>query len=172
MSNIKITLGDITKLSVDCIVNAANGTLLGGGGVDGEIHSAAGPQLKKACYKLGGCKVGQAKITKGYNLPAKFIIHTVGPYYTGHENDPIDLASCYSNSLRLAMANNLHSIAFPSISTGVYQYPKEKAAKIALETVNNFLSSNDYEFKITFVCYSSASFEIYKRIAKELGILC
>jgi O-acetyl-ADP-ribose deacetylase len=166
MTQIKLIKEDITKLSVDVIVNAANKTLLGGGGVDGAIHSAAGPKLLSECKKLGGCKTGEAKITKGFNLPAKFIIHTVGPIY-GRENDREKelLAACYHNSLILAQTNNLKTIAFPAISTGVYGYPKEEAAKIAIETVKKFIAVNPNIFKeIIFVAYGEDDYSVYKNL--------
>lgn len=154
MSCIKNHVGDITKLKVDAIVNAANSSLLGGGGVDGCIHRAAGPQLLEECRLLSGCRTGEAKITKGYNLPAKHVIHTVGPIYSGSPSDPEMLRNCYWNSLNVAKANDLHSIAFPGISTGVYGYPKEEAAEIALNTVKEWLDANsDYEIEVTFVTF-------------------
>lgn len=140
MHKISIDSGDITKLKLDAIVNAANKSLLGGGGVDGAIHRAAGGELLAECRTLHGCETGEAKITKGYNLPAKHVIHTVGPIYSGSSQDPVKLAACYRNSLELAKANDVHSIAFPAISTGVYGYPKEDAAEIAVKTVKAWLA--------------------------------
>ncbi len=154
MSSIKNHVGDITKLKVDAIVNAANSSLLGGGGVDGCIHRAAGPQLLEECRLLNGCRTGEAKITKGYNLPAKHVIHTVGPIYSGSPSDPEMLRNCYWNSLEVAKANDLHSIAFPGISTGVYGYPKKEAAEIAHSTVEGWIDANsDYEIEVTFVTF-------------------
>ncbi len=141
---VEIHKGDISKLKVDAIVNAANNTLLGGGGVDGAIHRAAGKKLLEECKKLNGCKTGEAKITKGYNLSAKNVIHTVGPVWNGgkHNEDEL-LASCYCNSLKLAVENGIKSIAFPAISTGVYRFPLERATKIAIDEVTKFLKEND-----------------------------
>ncbi len=155
--------GDITKLIVDAIVNAANKSLLGGGGVDGAIHRAAGPLLQEECKTLGGCQTGEAKITKGYNLPARFVIHTVGPIY-GQENGRESelLASCYGHSLELAQKNNLKTIVFPSISTGAYGYPIEEAAKAAVKIVKEFIASNDWFDKIIFVLFSDNDLEVYK----------
>ena len=155
--------GDITKLEVDAIVNAANPTLLGGGGVDGAIHRAAGVKLLAKCITLGGCATGEAKITKGYNLPARFVIHTPGPvWYGGGRNEPALLASCYRNSLRLALENGCRSVAFPCISTGIYGYPKEDATKIAIETVASFQSEHPDAVEVTFCCFSEADAQLYR----------
>src|SRR5205085_12114673 len=141
---IEIVKGDITKLRVDAVVNAANSSLLGGGGVDGAIHRAAGPQLVAECRLLGGCQTGQAKITGGYNLPAKFVIHTVGPVWNGGaQGEPALLASCYRNSLALALKNSIESIAFPAISCGIYGYPVAEAVEIARRETLDFLSRHD-----------------------------
>ena len=165
MSSIKYHVGDITKLKVDAIVNAANSSLLGGGGVDGAIHRAAGPKLLEECRTLNGCRTGEAKITGGYNLPAKHVIHTVGPIYSGSKYDAEDLRNCYWNSLEVARNNDLHSIAFPGISTGVYGYPKREAAEIALATVKEWLWKHaDYEMEVTIVNFSQADYEVYKGI--------
>ena len=164
---IKIIKGDITKIKVDAIVNAANKTLLGGGGVDGAIHRAAGPKLLEECKKLGGCETGEAKITKGYNLPARYVIHTVGPIWQGGEyNEEENLASCYKNSLKLAVENKIKSIAFPSISTGVYGFPIEKAAPIALREVKNFLKRNRAIEQVIFVLFSETDFQIYQNLGR------
>ena len=165
MSLIKYHVGDITKLKVDAIVNAANSTLLGGGGVDGAIHRAAGYGLLEECKTLNGCRTGEAKITRGYNLPAKNVIHTVGPIYSGSQSDPENLRNCYWNSLEVAKENSLHSIAFPGISTGVYGYPKQEAAKIALKTIKDWIKANlDYEMEITIVNYSEGDYQIYQLV--------
>ncbi len=159
---IQIIQGDITKLNIEAIVNAANTSLLGGGGVDGAIHRAAGKGLLEECKKLNGCKTGEAKITKGYNLFAKHVIHTVGPVWRGGNNgEPELLKSAYVNCLNIAVGNNIKSIAFPSISTGIYGYPIEHAAKIAVETANEFLTKNDFIEKIVFVCFSKNDYDIY-----------
>lgn len=159
----KIFVGDITTLECDAIVNAANSSLLGGGGVDGAIHRVAGPKLVEECITLHGCETGDAKITLGYNLPAKHVIHTVGPIYSGDNSDPIKLASCYRRSLEVAKENNLHSIAFSAISTGVYGYPIKAATEIAVKTVRSWLNDNqDYELDVTFCCFSQKIADIYE----------
>ncbi len=167
---IEIHKGDITKLKVDAIVNAANTTLLGGGGVDGAIHRAAGKELLEECKKLNGCKTGEAKITKGYNLSAKYVIHTVGPVWNGgnHNEDEL-LANCYRNSLKLAVENGIKSIAFPAISTGVYRFPLERATKIAIDEVTKFLNDNDEIEKVIFVCFDDETRNIYQRTFKLLS---
>lgn len=158
--------GDITKLSADAIVNAANHSLLGGGGVDGAIHWAAGRELYEECKTLGGCKTGEAKITKGYKLPAKHVIHTVGPIYGKEKGMEAELlASCYKNSLKLAAENNLKTIAFPNISTGVYGYPIQDASKIAIAAVRKFLENEKHHIeKIYFVSFSDADLKVYKNL--------
>ena len=158
----KAIQGDITTLQVDAIVNAANTSLLGGGGVDGAIHRAAGPDLVHECRLLGGCKTGEAKITKGYNLPAKHVIHTVGPVWNGGDkNEREKLASCYRSSMELAEAHGFKSIAFPCISTGIYGFPKEEAAAIAVKTVRSFLENSSHGIEVTFCCFSSSDVGIY-----------
>ena len=165
---LEIFKGDITKLKVDAIVNAANTSLLGGGGVDGAIHRAAGPELLEFNRKLGGCKTGEAKISPGFNLPAKYIIHTVGPvWYGGSHNEDELLANCYTNSLKLAVENIIKTIAFPAISTGVYSFPLERATKIAVEVVKKFIAANKSIEKIIFVCFDDKCYQAYK---KELPI--
>ena len=170
MSKIELCLGDITKLDSEAIVNAANNSLLGGGGVDGAIHRAAGPELLKECRTLNGCKTGEAKITKGYNLKAKYVIHTVGPIYSGSEQDKILLANCYKKSLKLAKENGIKSIAFPAISTGVYAYPIDKATAIAFKTVKEWITANkDYDIKIIFCCFDEATYIPYKKEIEKTG---
>ncbi|MGF7108988.1 O-acetyl-ADP-ribose deacetylase [Treponema pedis] len=162
---IKIIRGDITKLNVDAIVNAANTTLLGGGGVDGAIHKAAGEKLLEECKKLNGCKTGEAKITLGYNLPARFVIHTPGPVYQdGKCGEAELLANSYRNSLQLAFENNCSSVAFPCISAGVYGYPKKEAAKIALKTILEFLQSKNDCMEVFLVCFDTTHEDIYKEL--------
>ncbi|KUL94433.1 hypothetical protein DK26_15745 [Bosea sp. WAO] len=161
---------DITTLSVDAIVNAANNSLLGGGGVDGAIHRAAGPELLQECRQLGGCQTGDAKLTKGYRLPARHVIHTVGPiWHGGREGEAELLASCYRHSLALAAEAGLRTIAFPSISTGVYGYPIEEAAGIAVTTVAAALRSGADLREVTFCCFSSDDLAIYQRRLAEIG---
>ena len=165
-TEIELIQGDITRLNCDAIVNAANRTLLGGGGVDGAIHRAAGPALLEACKDLGGCETGQAKITRGYGLPARFIIHTVGPVWHGGKYQEEELlASCYWNSLKCTQAHRLKTIAFPSISTGAYRFPIRKAAAIAVGTVRRFLEENPESLeKVIFVLFSERDLEIYQKI--------
>lgn len=164
---IEIYKGDITRLKVDAIVNAANTSLLGGGGVDGAIHRAAGPKLLEECRSLNGCRTGEAKITRGYNLPAKYVIHTVGPvWYGGNKNEDELLANCYRNSLRLAAENKIKTIAFPAISTGVYNFPNERAAKIAVQEIKNFLDKDSSIEKIIFVCFDEGTYQIYNNTCK------
>ena len=166
----EIMQGDITKLDVDAIVNAANRSLLGGGGVDGAIHRAAGPELLEECRKLGGCNTGKAKITNGYNLKARHVIHTVGPVYSGKPEDSLLLSQCYFNSLQLASQNNLYSIAFPAISCGVYGYPVDDACRIALDTVCRFLKEEKGSVtKVIFILFSSKNYDIYEKYLKEIS---
>jgi len=161
----EIIFGDITKQKVDAIVNAANTTLLGGGGVDGAIHRAAGPELLEFNRKLGGCKIGEAKLSPGFDLPAKFIIHTVGPAWNaGKNNEDELLANCYKNSLKLATENGVKTIAFPAISTGVYHFPLERATKIAVTEVKMFLERDESIEKVIFVCFDEEIYKIYLRL--------
>jgi O-acetyl-ADP-ribose deacetylase (regulator of RNase III) len=166
---IKIIKGDITKQDVDAIVNAANSSLMGGGGVDGAIHRAGGPKILEECRaivaKQGGCKTGEAVVTSAGNMKAKYVIHTVGPVWrNGSNNEEKLLASAYSNSLKLAVKNNVKSIAFPNISTGIYGFPKDKAAQIAWKTVNDFIASGDNLQEILFVCYDDENYNLYKSL--------
>ena len=162
-------VGDITTLAVDAIVNAANCSLLGGGGVDGAIHRAAGRELLAECRTLGGCETGAAKITKGYRLPARYVIHTVGPVYSGSASDAQFLRSCYRSSLDLAQAHGLHTIAFPAISTGVYGYPKEAAAEIALMTIREWFDAHpDAGMRVTIVSFSAQDDAIYQNLQRAL----
>lgn len=163
MKRIKLIRGDITRMELDAIVNAANNSLLGGGGVDGAIHRAAGPELLAECRTLHGCATGEAKITKGYNLPAKFVIHTVGPVWNdGLHGEPEFLGNCYRNSLELAKRHKLKSIAFPNISTGVYHFPKLYAAEIAINTVMEFMHDNKLPEELIFCVFDDENFSIYK----------
>jgi len=159
---IEIKIGDITREKADAVVNAANTSLMGGGGVDGAIHRAAGPGLLGECRRLGGCKTGEAKITKGYNLPAKFVIHAVGPVWSGGKrNEDSLLAACYANSLRLAKENNAKTVAFPAISTGAYRFPADRASGIALAAVRAFLAENPDMEKVIFVCFDKKTYDEY-----------
>ena len=162
-NQIQVVEGDITKLDCDGIVNAANRSLLGGGGVDGAIHRAAGPELLAECRTLHGCRTGEAKITKGYRLKAKYIIHTVGPIYSGTAEDAAQLADCYRNSLNLAKEHDVHSIAFPAISTGVYGYPLEDATEIAVKTVAQWLGAHAYyAMQVIFCCFDARTERVYQ----------
>jgi len=173
MNKIKIQKGDITKIKVDAVVNAANSSLLGGGGVDGAIHREGGPAILEECKKIrakqGGCYTGEAVITTAGKLPSQFVIHTVGPVWTGHDKEEKDklLMNCYKNSLSLALENNLASIAFPNISTGVYHFPKERAAAIAMQTVQDFLRKSDQLKEVIFVCFDEENYQIYDRIFSQ-----
>ena len=166
---IEIVFGDITKQKVDAIVNAANTTLLGDGGVDGAIHHAAGPELIAECKNLNGCKTGEAKITKGYNLPVKFVIHTVGPIWSGGNNGEDQLlTNCYNNSLKLAVDNQIKTIAFPAISTGVYGFPLERATQIAIKTTADFLISDESIKKVIFICFDKKTYQTYENVLASI----
>ena len=167
-ARISVVQGDITKQKVGAIVNAANSSLLGGGGVDGAIHRAAGCELLDECRTLGGCATGDAKITQGYNLPAKFVIHTVGPVWGGGGSGEDDLlASCYRRSLEVAVENGVKTIAFPCVSTGVYCFPQERAAKVALHEVKKFLAANPAIESAVFVCFLARDYQIYSQLLKD-----
>ena len=164
-SKIDIVRGDITKLDVDAIVNAANTTLLGGGGVDGAIHRAAGPELLAECRALDGCRPGEAKITRGYGLPTRFVIHTVGPVWRGGEHhEPETLMNCYRNSLQLAVENEIKTIAFPAISCGAYGYPIPEAAQVALKAGRDFLATDDSIDKVTFALWGEDIYDAYRQL--------
>ena len=167
-NRVELIKGDITTLDVDAIVNAANHSLLGGGGVDGAIHNAAGPDLLIECEKLNGCETGKSKITGGYRLKAKYIIHTVGPvWYGGYRDENQLLASCYQTSLALAKEKKIKTLAFPGVSTGVYGFPKDLAALIALNETKRFLNKNSYPEKVIFVTYDDDSYEIYRKLLDQ-----
>ncbi|SES84225.1 O-acetyl-ADP-ribose deacetylase (regulator of RNase III), contains Macro domain [Methanococcoides vulcani] len=166
---IVVTKGDIVELDVDAIVNAANNSLLGGGGVDGAIHAAAGPQLLEECRTLKGCPTGEAKITSGYRLPAKWVIHTVGPIWRGGTSGEDEmLARCYRNSLKLAVRNGVRTIAFPSISTGAYGFPVDRASRIAVREIADFLGKDSSIEKVLIVCFNERAFDSYSRALEEL----
>lgn len=168
MKRLEVIKGDITKVEAEAIVNAANNSLLGGGGVDGAIHHAAGPELLEECIKLNGCKTGEAKITKGYRLPAKYVIHTVGPvWYGGNRGEDEMLAACYRNSLQLAKYYGLKTIAFPSISTGVYRFPVARAADIAIGEIKRFLEMDESLKKVQIVCFDDITYKSYENAASE-----
>ncbi len=168
---IEIIEGDITKLAVDAIVNAANEMLLGGAGVDGAIHRVAGPQLLEECLKIGGCPTGEARLTQGYHLPARYVIHTVGPIWAGGvDNEDAMLARAYRSSVTLAVQHTIRSIAFPSISTGSYGFPMERAAPIALRTVRDFLATDSTLQRVIFVCFGEAAYTLYRRFYNALHI--
>jgi len=168
LDRIEVRQGDITQLEVDAIVNAANQSLLGGGGVDGAIHRAAGPELLAECRTIGGCPTGEARITGGYNLPAKFVIHTVGPVYSGKPRDSELLTGCYRSSLRLAVENGIQTIAFPAISCGVYGYPIQEACRIAVNTTGEFLASHPSLKTVVFVLFSEPDRRIYRDYLESL----
>ncbi|KXB05450.1 hypothetical protein AKJ50_00750 [candidate division MSBL1 archaeon SCGC-AAA382A13] len=167
---LELAQGDITKQKTEAVVNAANKRLAPGGGVAGAIHNAAGPKLWKECKKLNGCETGEAKITKGYQLPAKHVIHTVGPVYSDSPKDPELLASCYQESLKLAEKNNIKSITFPAISTGAFGYPTNEAAKIALETVIDYIKNGTGIELIRFVLYNSSTFDVHQETLQSINI--
>jgi O-acetyl-ADP-ribose deacetylase (regulator of RNase III) len=169
---LRVVAGDITQLDVDIIVNAANESLLGGGGVDGAIHHAAGPELLAECRRLGGCPIGEARLTGGYRLLAKYVIHTVGPMYeTGQEGEADQLRRCYHESLRLAAQHEVWTIAFPCVSTGAYGYPKEEACRIATETVLGWLRDHEYPRQVTFCCYEPEDADLYRdRLGAIAGV--
>ena len=166
MTKLRVVKGDITQQQIDAIVNAANTSLLGGGGVDGAIHRAAGPGLLEECRTLNGCKTGEAKITKGYRLPVKYVIHTAGPVWNGGGHGEKELLrNAYSNSLKLAMENSVRTIAFPNISTGVYRFPKNEAAAIAVDTVREFVSTHPLALdEVLFICFDDDNYQLYQKL--------
>lgn len=169
---IEIVKGDITKIETDAIVNAANTSLLGGGGVDGAIHKAAGPELLEACRTLNGCKTAEVKVTMGYDLPSTYIIHTVGPVWSGGENDEDELlALCYKNSLQIAADHDVKELAFPAISTGAFAFPAQRAVRIAVDETITYLLKNDLPKKVIFVCHSDESKKIYEKYLDELELI-
>lgn len=169
MGKIELFRGDITTLEIDAIVNAANRSLLGGGGVDGAIHKIAGKELLEECKMLNGCKTGEAKFTKGYNLPAKYVIHAVGPIWRGgKQNEAKLLENAYMNSLKIARKEKVETIAFPAISTGIYSYPLKEATEIAIKVVKKFLKCFEYPQKIIFVAYSDTVYDLYKKLLQEI----
>ena len=172
MNKIELLQGDITKLKADAIVNAANSSLMGGGGVDGAIHRAGGPAILEECRMIvarhGGCKTGEAVITTAGNLPSQFVIHTVGPVWNGGKKKEAELlAACYQNSLKIAVERKLSSIAFPNISTGIYDYPKKEAAEIAIKTVSEFLKQNNFISKVYFVCFDEENHQLYQSLINQ-----
>lgn len=172
LNKIHLIKGDITKQNADAIVNAANSSLLGGGGVDGAIHRAGGPEILAQCIEIrnrqGGCKTGEAVITGGGNLKAKYVIHTVGPVWNGGgKGEPQLLGNAYRNSLKLAVENDIHTIAFPNISTGIYHFPKDLAARIAVDTVKAFLRQHEGPLSVTFVCFDDENYALYESLLKE-----
>lgn len=168
LERIEVRQGDITKVAVDAVVNAANSSLLGGGGVDGAIHRVAGPELLAECRTIGGCPTGEARITGGYNLPAKHVIHTVGPVYSANPSVPGLLASCYRNSLRLASENGIRTMAFPAVSCGVYGYPLQDACRIAVETTGQYLDEHPEIDRVIFVLFSEKDASVYRNHVKSL----